>query len=268
MGLLEKDKRKFTVIIGSKKCGVSCGAGPSLAAKKVKGKSGAFYLKETTKGSKKKLYGPYSSKKKVVQRGGILREDICEIVLKILEQCDEEQGFVDEMLRINNKYKILETTYVLLGIRNKRNKCDILKEILKFRISYKTKNNRDFNLCHCLCSDDKNISVIESQYCMEHSKLIKDLVDDNWYNFHDNNWIKFINFLRITIREIEKSRKHLQNYLKINEMRREKLRDRLKNIQNIQNEENYYKMTKEEQKKYLNNKNYELQARLRQLNEE
>jgi hypothetical protein len=207
--------------------------------------------------------GPYSSKKKVVQKGGTLRENICKNVLKILEQCDEEQDFVDEMLRINNKYKILETTYVLLGIRNKQNKCDILKKILKPRINYKTKNNRDFNLCHCLCSDDKNISVIESQYCMEHSKLIKDLVDDNWYNFHDNNWIKFINFLRITI---EKSRKHLQNYLKINEMRREKLRDRLKNIQNKENEEKYYKMSKNQREAYLHMKNNELEERLRRLN--
>jgi hypothetical protein len=69
MSLLEKDKRKFSVIIGSKKCGVCSGASPYGAAKKVKGKSGAFYLKETTKDSKKKLYGPYLSKKKVVQRG-------------------------------------------------------------------------------------------------------------------------------------------------------------------------------------------------------
>lgn len=63
MALLEKDKRKFRVIIGSKKCGMCYGTSPSLAAKKVKEKSGAFYLKEITKDSKKKLYGPYSSKK-------------------------------------------------------------------------------------------------------------------------------------------------------------------------------------------------------------
>ena len=77
MSLLEKDKRKFSVIIGSKKCGVCSGASPSGAAKKVKGKSGSFYLKETTKGSKRKLYGPYSSKKKIVQRGG-LRFELCQ----------------------------------------------------------------------------------------------------------------------------------------------------------------------------------------------
>jgi hypothetical protein len=86
MGLLEKDKRKFTVIIGSKKCGVCCGTGPSLAAKKVNGKSGAFYLKETTKGSKKKLYGPYSSKKRVVQRGG-LRFELCQNLINFFLGC-------------------------------------------------------------------------------------------------------------------------------------------------------------------------------------
>ena len=108
MSLLEKDKRKFSVIIGSKKCGACSGASPSGAAKKVKGKSEAFYLKEMTKGSKKKLYGPYSSKKKVVQRGGELKEnkirqEICNDILEILRNCDRLRPVDEEM---SNKYNM------------------------------------------------------------------------------------------------------------------------------------------------------------------
>jgi hypothetical protein len=108
MGLLEKDKRKFNVIIGSKKCGACFGTSPSLASKKVNGKSGAFYLKEMTKDSKKKLYGPYSSKKKVIQRGGEennLRDRICENVLQILRSCDKPDVFDSEMNRINKNIR-------------------------------------------------------------------------------------------------------------------------------------------------------------------
>lgn len=120
MSLLEKDKRKFSVIIGSKKCGVCSGASPSGAAKKVKGKSVAFYLKEMTKGSKKKLYGPYSSKKKVVQRGGeenTLRQQICNTVLEILRNCDRLRPVDEEM---SNKYKILKDAYSHLGINHRK----------------------------------------------------------------------------------------------------------------------------------------------------
>jgi hypothetical protein len=206
MGLLEKDKRKFTVIIGSKKCGSCCGAGPSLAAKKVKGKSGTFYLKETTKGSKKKLYGPYSSKKKVVQRGGTLREDICEVVLKILKQCDKEQGFEGEMKRLNDKYKILEKTYLFLGISRKQNKCNSLKEILRLRNFYSSSNVRERTLCHCLCSIEYD-NIFEIGFFVEHKGLIKLLFDfenDRDYdNFYKNHWEKLVKFLRITIRQIE-----------------------------------------------------------------
>jgi hypothetical protein len=206
MGLLEKDKRKFTVIIGSKKCGVCCGAGPSLAAKKVKGKSGAFYLKETTKGSQKKLYGPYSSKKKVVQKGGTLREDICRNVLEILKHCDKEQGFEGEMKRLNDKYKILEKTYLFLGISRKQNKYNSLKEILRYRNVYSSLNVRERTLCHCLCSIEYDYSF-EMGFFVEHKGLIKPLFDfenDRDYdNFYKNHWEKLFSFLRITIRQIE-----------------------------------------------------------------
>jgi hypothetical protein len=161
MSLLEKDKRKFSVIIGSKKCGACSGASPSGAARKVKGKSGAFYLKETTKGSKKKLYGPYSSKKRVVQRGG--NKKICEYVLNILKMCNSIDTFDTEMSRINTRYRILELTYKHLGITDRTDKCDVLKDIIEFRDIFSMMKNgklNEFPLCHCLCNlkrEDNNL---------------------------------------------------------------------------------------------------------------
>ena len=233
MGLLEKDKRKFTVIIDSKKCGSCCGAGPSLAAKKVKGKSGTFYLKETTKGSQKKLYGPYSSKKNVVQRGGTLREDICEVVLKILKHCDKEQGFEGEMKRLNDKYKILEKTYLFLGISREQNKCNSLKEILRLRNFYSSSNVRERTLCHCLCSIEYDY-IFEMGFFVEHKRLIKPLFyfekDRDYDNFYKNHWEKLVKFLRITIRQIELEilEKNKENSIKI-----KKIKNELRNQPNL-----------------------------------
>lgn len=218
MSLLEKDKRKFSVIIGSKKCGACSGASPSGAARKVKGKSGAFYLKETTKGSKKKLYGPYSSKNKIVQRGGeekrnILREMICENVLKILKQCDSIDTFDTEMNRINSVYKILEQAYSLLGIDGRMDKCNVLKDIIEVRDKYFILNKKNaemkrFPLCHCLCNlniEENNLAefgFIHSNFNFITSR-IKSLTIHHKNNFYTNNWSKFIQFLRNIIRQIE-----------------------------------------------------------------
>lgn len=219
MGLLEKDKRKFTVVIGSKKCGVCCGTGPSLAAKKVKGKSSAFYLKETTKGSKKKLYGPYSSKKKVVQKGGTLRENICENVLKILEQCGKEQEFEREMKKINVEYGILENTYLCLGINEKKNKCFVLSKILQIRRAYVISNHSDLKLLDCLCSTQPNYNLEKMFIHQCKDQLFKILyyvtMTEYYTNFY-SNWEKLINFLRETIRKIEtktleKNKKNMNN---------------------------------------------------------
>ena len=210
MSLLEKDKRKFSVIIGSKKCGACSGASPSGAARKVKGKSGAFYLKETTKGSKKKLYGPYSSKKKVVQRGG--NNEICEYVLNILKMCDSIDTFDAEMSRINTRYKILELTYLRLGIKDRMDKCDVLKYIINLRNIYTIINNgkkKEFPLCHCLCNlkPADNILVefgfINSYFDLIISK-IRSLTKHNKDNFYRNNWLEFIKFLRDIIEAINK----------------------------------------------------------------
>lgn len=238
MSLLEKDKRKFSVIIGSKKCGACSGASPSGAARKVKGKRSEFYLKETTKGSKKKLYGPYSSKKKVVQRGGeekTLKEHICDTVLKILNNCDKLDTFDSEMNRINNLYRILDNTYLFLGINHRQDKYTVLKEIIRMRNNYFTKDGREFPLCYCLCSlDEKDDREVEILFCYERKLLINKRLNKST-DFYTNNWSKLIKFLRITIRRIE---------LEILEQNR-KNTQRLKGIKNELNKEQQ-KRNKEE----------------------
>lgn len=206
MSLLEKDKRKFNIIIGSKKCGACFGTSPSLAAKKVKGKSVAFYLKETTKDSKKKLYGPYSSKKRIVQRGGEennLRDRICENVLKILRSCDKPDVFDSEMNRINKNYKILEKTYLFLGINHREDKCKTLKEIITQRDIYTIPTGTEVSLEYCLCSlNEEKHSFVEIPFCHIHKLLINKRLNRTT-DFYISNWSKLINFLRITIRLIE-----------------------------------------------------------------
>ena len=179
MGLLKKDKRKFTVIIGSKKCGVCCGAGPSLAAKKVKGKSGEFYLKETTKGSKKKLYGPYSSKKKVIQKGG-LRMELCEILINIFLRCPAYKE-----KKLDDSYKSIETAFRLLGI------IFDSQRYIKFKNLIFLRNNYDIGIsfCELLCSESQEIS--ENQLDDEVTFIInsRDIIGmsslniDQWSNF-------------------------------------------------------------------------------------
>jgi len=144
MSLLEKDKRKFNVIIGSKKCGACYGTSPSLAAKKVKGKSGAFYLKETTKDSKKKLYGPYSSKKRVVQRGG-LRFELCQNLINFFLGCPD---YNDK--KIDDGYKSIENAFRLLGISNyDQNRYTKLKYLIFLRTNY----DGAIPFCQLLCSN-------------------------------------------------------------------------------------------------------------------
>jgi len=61
-------ERHFTVVVNGKEHGSYTGSSPSSAARKVvsrmcketKAKKVEFSLRETTQGSKKKTYGPYS----------------------------------------------------------------------------------------------------------------------------------------------------------------------------------------------------------------
>lgn len=191
MSLLEKDKRKFSVIIGSKKCGACSGASPSVVARKVKGKSGAFYLKETTKGSKKKLYGPYSSKKKVVQRGGTFkdRQNICINVLnRFLEY--HINGIDDNMHSVKKAFEVF-------GIKQ-----------------FYTKNSLLYNLINCrreiqdpifsslissggiTLTEDEIVKEASFYNNLEYKKKVGELLKKK-------NWVNFINYLKAHIRMIE-----------------------------------------------------------------
>jgi len=83
------DKRHFTVVIGSKEHGLYISSNPSSAAKKAvsklcasnKSKKVEFCLREITKGSKKKTYGPYLGemkklKKPIELKGRVIRYEI------------------------------------------------------------------------------------------------------------------------------------------------------------------------------------------------
>lgn len=208
MGLLEKDKRKFRVIIGSKKCGMCYGTSPSLAAKKVKEKSGAFYLKEMTKDSKKKLYGPYSSKKGVVQRGGEfknpLRGQICEDILAILKKCHEPDKLTETQRDYNGTFNVLERSYILLGINHRKDKCVCLRNIIGNRDSYRY-HSESCSLMVCLCNlTPEEQQLREFAFFNEHSDLILQYINHlNKHNYYESHWTKFINFIRRTINLIE-----------------------------------------------------------------
>lgn len=138
---------------------------------------------------------------------------ICENVLKILKQCDSIDTFDTEMNRINSVYKILEQAYSLLGINGRMDKCIVLKDIIEVRDKYfilieKTAELKYFPLCHCLCNlniEENNraeFGFIYSNFNFIKSK-IKSLTIENKDNFYKNNWLKFIQFLRNIIRQIE-----------------------------------------------------------------
>jgi hypothetical protein len=190
MSLLEKDKRKFSVIIGSKKCGACSGASPSGAARKVKGKSGAFYLKETTKGSKKKLYGPYSSKKRVVQRGGTFedRKDICK---KVLERFLEyhKNDIDDNMHSVKKAFEVF-------GIHGYK-KNNLLYKLIECR-----RNIQDPIFSTLISSG--GITLTEAEIEKEAAFYDNSEYKKNIGDFlTKKNWVNFINYLKVHIRMIE-----------------------------------------------------------------
>ena len=191
MDLLEKDKRKFNVIIGSKKCGLCSGASPSGAARKVNGKRSEFYLKETTKGSKKKLYGPYSSKKKVIQRGG-LRFELCKNLIDFFLICP---SFMDK--KIDDGYKSIENAFRLLGINN----IDPDRYTkLKYLIFLRTQDE-PIPFCELLCSEDPNLS--EDQSFNEVRFIVNSRDGINMQTLSPINWINFIRHFKLQLKNME-----------------------------------------------------------------
>jgi len=209
-------------------------------------------------------------RKKYLQKGGEeaenkLRINISKKILNILEKCREEQGFRGEMKELNDKYHILENTYIFLGISRNQNKCDILRDILILRrnpLGHVNYSNQQYPLFHCLSSDDMNIHVAEMSFCIDHNLLLKQKtgITTNFYNY----WNKFIMFLRRIIREIE--REILKNVRKTNEFL-EKTRSELKNAAD-KNFDEYSKKERDEIAKgiKLMNNQEKAQSRLKNSN--
>ena len=190
MSLLEKDKRKFNVIIGSKKYGVCYGASPSGAARKVKVKLREFYLKETTKGSKKKLYGPYSNKK-VVQRGG-LREKLCLNLINFFLRCPAYNEKKND-----DGYKSIENALRLLGIHNFNPQRYIkLKDLIFLRTQDKT-----IPFCQLLCSENPNLSENELDNEVRFIVNSRDIIGMPQLSMI--NWINFIIHFKLQLKNME-----------------------------------------------------------------
>jgi hypothetical protein len=186
------EKRNFTVIINSKKYGSYSASSPSLAAKRVKNKNGEFYLKETTKGSKKKVYGPYLSKKKIVQKGGYSRKEICIRVLTLFIDCSNKSKCVDD-----NKHSVEKAFNVLEmnGFYSKR--YEILSKLISQRSSIKNPRISDL-----ICGGGITLTEaeIENEARFYDSPDYKTIIGPK---LTKENWINFINYLKRQIREIE-----------------------------------------------------------------
>jgi hypothetical protein len=194
MGLLEKDKRKFRVIIGSKKCGMCYGTSPSLAAKKVKEKSGAFYLKEITKDSKKKLYGPYSSKKGVVQLGGELIKQLCKILIDFFLICP-----TFKKNKIDDDNKSIENAFRLLNINVfDSDRYTKLKTLIFLRNQY----DKAIPFCELLCSVSPEVS--EDQIENELEFIIKYRESIGMSQLSIVNWIEFIMYFKKYLKNMER----------------------------------------------------------------
>ena len=186
------EKRNFTVIINLKKYGSYSASSPSLAAKKVKNKNGEFYLKETTKGSKKKVYGPYLSKKMIVQNGGDPRKDICIRVLTLfMDGSNESKRFDDNKHLFEKAFTVLKMN----GFYSKR--YEILSNLINYRSSIK-----DPRISDLICGG--GITLTEAEITNEarfyNNEEYKELIGPK---LTKENWIKFINYLKRQIRDIE-----------------------------------------------------------------
>ena len=196
MSLLEKDKRKFSVIIGSKKCGMCSGVSPSGAARKVNGKRSEFYLKETTKGSKKKLYGPYSSKKKVVQRGG-LRFELCQNLINFFLI---SPSFKDK--KIDDGYKSIENAFKLLGISPMdENRYTKLKYLIFLRTNY----DRAIPFCQLLCEELPELQnyINEIDFIINFNMSFPKNSNIFMEHFSILNWANFIQYFNRQLKKME-----------------------------------------------------------------
>jgi hypothetical protein len=97
---MSTSKRHFTAVIGKKEHGLYCSSNPSSAAKKIvsklcasdKKKKVSFFVRETTQGSKKKVYGPYIGEMKKLEKPIELKDRLIKYEsVAHLEKLDERK---------------------------------------------------------------------------------------------------------------------------------------------------------------------------------
>ena len=154
--------------------------------KKVKNKNGEFYLKETTKGSKKKVYGPYLSKKKIVQKGGDPRKEICKRVLILFINGSNESKRVDD-----NKHSFEKAFTVLEMNGFYSNRYEILSKLINCR-SFIT----DPRISDLICGGDITLTETEigNEARFYNNEEYKELIGPK---LTKENWINFINYLHL-----------------------------------------------------------------------
>ena len=97
---MSTSNRHFTAVIGKKEHGLYCSSNPSSATKKIvsklcasdKKKKVSFFVRETTQGSKKKVYGPYIGEMKKLEKPIELKDRLIKYEsVAHLEKLDERK---------------------------------------------------------------------------------------------------------------------------------------------------------------------------------
>lgn len=114
------DKRHFTIVINKKEIGLFSGRSPIRVARKVvsklskKGEKVIFSLRETTQGSKKKVYGPYEGYRKKLKEP-VKVGDIVYKYESIVKKIEKKGGELNGTNNVNkNHYFEFEYTPVAI----------------------------------------------------------------------------------------------------------------------------------------------------------
>ena len=211
--------RTFRLILDGKKGGLVKGSSPSSAAKKACKKLSAetgktsfkFELQETTKDSKKKVYGPYKAnlvkdKIKVKMMGGGPTKNNVNTIRHVKNVVRHTKGVVRNVKEVVIISKLSQYRRDLQGITEK------IHNILIKQNKYKSKNiNEEINKL------TKNVSSNEQNL----NRILKNIQENNKSNANSTNSIKLNNLLVArkiildNISELEQSLRKLEkNILK------------------------------------------------------
>ncbi len=132
------DKRHFTVVEGKKEHGLFVGRTPSSVAKKVVSKLSkggnkvVFELRETTQGSKKKVYGPYEGMKKKLKEPRKVGDRVYKYE-SIVKKIEKKGGKSLVRIKINPKHHALsDHGYTHVENMPVEKRHDILKKVLAY----------------------------------------------------------------------------------------------------------------------------------------